>query len=181
MNKIILTIVGLVVALNVMLPFALGQPIKGPSLVHDDMSDFHHRYLEAKEALEKQRQKEIVEQEARRKNVECLATVIYHEARGEPIEGQYAVGHVVINRMQSKHFPNSICGVAFQKHQFTDLRHIRYNPKALKVAEKIIGGKSPYRISATHFHTINVSPAWSFSDRKQFIAQIGRHYFYRMV
>ena len=43
--------------------------------------------------------------------MKCLAEAIYFEARGESIEGQYAVGEVIINRVLSDEFPNSVCGV----------------------------------------------------------------------
>lgn len=44
----------------------------------------------------------------------CLATNIYHEARGESIEGKFAVGHVTLNRVQNERYPNDICGVVYQ-------------------------------------------------------------------
>ena len=47
----------------------------------------------------------------------CLAQNIYHEARGEIVEGQIAVSNVVINRVKSKQFPNDICSVVYQRNQ----------------------------------------------------------------
>jgi spore germination cell wall hydrolase CwlJ-like protein len=47
-------------------------------------------------------------------NLRCLALNIYHEARGEPVSGQCAVGHVVMNRVSDNHYPDSICGVVKQ-------------------------------------------------------------------
>ena len=44
----------------------------------------------------------------------CLATAIYFEARGEPVEGQIAVGQVIMNRVRSPQFPETICGVVYQ-------------------------------------------------------------------
>lgn len=44
----------------------------------------------------------------------CLATNIYHEARGESIEGKFAVGHVTLNRVHSDRYPDTICGVVYQ-------------------------------------------------------------------
>lgn len=44
---------------------------------------------------------------------------MYHESRGEPIQGQLAVGNVVINRQDDPSFPNTVCGVVFQKMQFS--------------------------------------------------------------
>ena len=45
----------------------------------------------------------------------CLAENIYHEARGEPLRGRYAVAWVTMNRVRSAEFPNSVCGVVHQK------------------------------------------------------------------
>lgn len=56
------------------------------------------------------------------KELECLARVVFHEARGEPLEGQIAVANVVMNRVQSSHFPNTICEVVYQPKQFTDIQ-----------------------------------------------------------
>lgn len=44
---------------------------------------------------------------------------IYHESRGEPVQGQLAVGNVVINRVDDPDFPNTVCGVILQVHQFS--------------------------------------------------------------
>ena len=49
----------------------------------------------------------------------CLAKNIYHEARGEQDEGKIAVSNVVINRVNSKNFPNDICSVVYQRNQIT--------------------------------------------------------------
>jgi len=51
--------------------------------------------------------------------VECLAVTIYHEARGEDIEGQRYTAQVIINRMKHKRWPDSVCGVVRQKAQFS--------------------------------------------------------------
>ena len=51
--------------------------------------------------------------------LKCLTDTIYYEARSEPVRCQYNVGHVVINRTKSKHFPNTICKVVYQKSQFS--------------------------------------------------------------
>jgi len=53
------------------------------------------------------------------REMRCLALNIYFEARSEPIDGQLAVAFVTINRMQSRRYPNSICGVVWQKRQFS--------------------------------------------------------------
>ncbi len=53
------------------------------------------------------------------KELRCLALNIYFEARSEPIEGQLAVAFVTVNRMQSRRYPNTLCGVVWQKRQFS--------------------------------------------------------------
>lgn len=49
----------------------------------------------------------------------CLALAIYFEARGEPIEGQYAVAEVIVNRTHDEDFPDNVCAVVKQKNQFS--------------------------------------------------------------
>ena len=50
----------------------------------------------------------------RTQDLNCLAKNVYHEARGEPIDGQYAVAEVTMNRVASKHYPNTVCDVVYQ-------------------------------------------------------------------
>src|ERR1700685_59090 len=62
---------------------------------------------------------QVVEREAARAqrraiDLECLAENVYFEARGEPLEGQYAVAEVTLNRTRSDHFPHTVCGVVHQ-------------------------------------------------------------------
>ena len=59
----------------------------------------------------------IVEPSADEREIECLALNIYHEARGEPTRGRYAVAWVTINRMHSSAFPDTVCEVVYQKAQ----------------------------------------------------------------
>lgn len=57
--------------------------------------------------------------------VECLAEAIYHEARGEPEEGQAAVAAVVLNRVRQSHWPDTVCDVVYEPGQF-----VWHNPKS---------------------------------------------------
>jgi hypothetical protein len=50
----------------------------------------------------------------RTQDLNCLTKNIYHEARGEPVDGQYAVAEVTMNRVASKHYPNTVCDVVYQ-------------------------------------------------------------------
>jgi len=53
------------------------------------------------------------------KEMRCLALNVYFEARGEQAEGQLAVAMVTMNRLKNRHYPNSVCGVVWQKWQFS--------------------------------------------------------------
>ncbi len=76
------------------------------------------------------------------KQAKCLADNLYHEARGESLAGIKAVASVVLNRVASKRWPNSICKVVYQRKQFSwankpDARH----PKGLaytRVVQRVV-------------------------------------------
>lgn len=123
---------------------------------------------------------------------ECLADALYFEARGESIQGVFAVGEVIMNRVDSPEYPNSICGVVHQGSgkkfacQFTwtcDNNSDAIGNKAAfarvgKVAKLLIDGL-PRRLTAgaTHYHTKAVHPSWA--NRFPKTASIGAHYFYK--
>lgn len=126
------------------------------------------------------------------RELECLADAVYYEARGETPSGQAAVAQVVMNRVRHPAFPKSICGVVFQGAynrtgcQFSfacdgSMRRARETGawnRARKVAARALAGSLPSEVgSATHFHTINVSPGWG--PRLLRVAQVGMHIFYR--
>jgi spore germination cell wall hydrolase CwlJ-like protein len=122
----------------------------------------------------------------------CLATAIYFEARGEPKRGQIAVGQVILNRVRSPIFPETICGVVYQgqmhkgcQFSFTCDGHTD-NPKddaqwslAQDLANKIMSGEEwlPEVGYSTYYHANYVSPDWARSMNK--IDKIGRHIFYK--
>ena len=120
------------------------------------------------------------------RELECLATGIYFESKGEPLAGQLAVGQVIANRAKSGgRFPPSYCGVLFQRGQFSFVRGHRLPavPRsnrqwqtAVAVA-KIVDQdlhESPIG-NALFFHARYVSPGW----RLKRVASIGNHVFYR--
>lgn len=123
---------------------------------------------------------------------ECLAEALYFEARGETVKGQFAVAEVIRNRVKSKRFPNSYCGVINQgtgkkyQCQFTytcDGRpEVVSEPAAYrrvaKVARATLDGKSPdITHGATFYHTTAVRPSWSRKFTNT--ARYGVHLFYR--
>lgn len=128
---------------------------------------------------------------------DCLTQAIYHEARGESIEGQWAVANIIVNRALSGRFPSTLCGVVYQnaekgfhRCQFTfacdgktdapseRAAWIRSEGIAAKVyAEFAQGVKIPtLPRSALFYHTTSVNPNWSNTYTQ--VAQIGSHLFY---
>lgn len=117
----------------------------------------------------------------------CLAVTIYHEARGESIEGQHAVAAVIYNRMAVKHrWGKTVCEVTIPV-QFSYLnKDLSYAPivemdawaRALEIATvTMIEGPDPFLMGADHYHTDEVDPSWNTS--MVVIDQIGKHIFYR--
>ncbi len=111
------------------------------------------------------------------KELECLATNVYREARGEPMEGQIAVAKVTLNRVEDKRFPKTICGVVYQKNQFSwtnEYKNIKYSFPTINAA--VIAYNSDDSFKATHFHTTKVKPGWR--KRLKEGITIGNHTFY---
>jgi spore germination cell wall hydrolase CwlJ-like protein len=120
------------------------------------------------------------------RELECLATGIYFEAKSEPLAGQLAVGQVIANRAQSGgRFPPSYCGVLFQRGQFSfvhgrSLPAVSHSNRQWQTAvamAKIVdqGLKDSIVGNALFFHARYVSPGW----RMKRVAAIGNHIFYR--
>jgi len=113
--------------------------------------------------------------------MEVLAKVIYSEARGEPYVGQVAVGAVVMNRIQSDDFPNTIRGVVFQPGAFTAIDDGQYwltpNSTAYKAALDAVRGWDPTGNALFYFNPNTASSRWIWS-RPQTL-RIGDHIFAR--
>ncbi|PYG30024.1 cell wall hydrolase [Pelagimonas varians] len=123
---------------------------------------------------------------------QCLSEALYFEARGETVKGQFAVAEVILNRVDSKRFPGSVCSVINQgtgrKHacQFSytcdgrpeDIGNKAAWDRVSKVAKLMLdGGSRPLTKGATYYHTTSVSPKWSRKFDKT--AKIGVHLFYK--
>ena len=112
----------------------------------------------------------------------CLATAVYFESRGEPVEGQLAVAQTILNRVESGRFAASICGVINQPHQFSydktraprpGMDWQRAQAIARIAAEDLWRDVVPRAIA---FHAARVAPNWAGKTR---VATIGNHIFYR--
>lgn len=106
----------------------------------------------------------------------CLASVIHYEARGEPTEGKVAVASVVLNRVDSPQFPDTVCEVVAQRGQFPWYRRrpLTYGNEA-RLAEEILTGERPRNVRGAYYF----SPARSFLSRPV-VARIGSHTFFGM-
>ena len=122
----------------------------------------------------------------------CLSQAIYYEARGESQRGQVAVAEVVMNRVRSPYYPNSICGVVYQgshrstgcQFTFTCDGSLNHRPRgrawdrAQRVASAVmLGYTRPITQGATHYHTHAVNPVWNSGLVET--TNVGDHVFYR--
>ncbi len=116
---------------------------------------------------------------------QCLAGAVYFESKGESLAGQLAVARVVMARAKSGRFPSSLCGVVFQKSQFSFVRGGRMpkidtgsgnwrNAKAITKIALNDSWKSPVE-GAMFFHARYVSPGWKLTR----LGSIDNHIFYR--
>jgi len=122
----------------------------------------------------------------------CLSQAIYYEARGETQRGQVAVAEVIMNRVRSGYYPNSICAVVYQgsarstgcQFTFTCDGSLGHRPRgrawdrAKRVATAVmLGYTRPMTQGATHYHTHAVNPVWNSGLVET--VNIGDHVFYR--
>jgi len=148
------------------------------------------------EALRAEAAQRATARAQRRENeLECLAENIYFEARGEPLNGQYAVAEVTLNRTRAPHFPHTICAVVHEMRwdpsrkrvvadfSWTELGDLSPGDgPAWKRAKDIASAeyddlRDPVVPGALFYHSTSVQPSWAKSRKT--IATIGNHIFYR--
>lgn len=112
-------------------------------------------------------------------NVNLLARVIYGEARGEPYTGQVAVGAVVMNRVKSNSFPNTISGVVYQTGAFDAVKdgqvNLTPNDTAKKAAQDALNGWDPSYGAIYYFNPSTATNKWIWS--RPMTVSIGKHRF----
>ncbi len=134
----------------------------------------------------------VLDGETLEKEQRCLAEAIYFEARSEGEDGRAAVAQVVVNRVRSGDFPDSVCGVVYENRhrrlacQFSFActgKSLRISePERWQEAKQIARDVYEGRLyleeigSATHYHADYVQPDWAKRLRKMEV--IGRHIFY---
>lgn len=164
--------------------------------------DFEEQLRQQEESLERLQQKKQEEEEAERRaaennitnntsgiplgsppatvtsasNVQLLAAIIECEAGGESYEGKIAVGNVVMNRVASNRYPNTIADVLYQRSQFTPVTSGRFvlvlsrgaNAACTQAAQDVLAGKVVVGSNIYHFCRVNGTPG----------IVIGNHVFY---
>ena len=112
-------------------------------------------------------------------DVNLLAHLIFAEARGEPYSGQVAVGAVVLNRVKSSKFPNSIAGVIYQPGAFDVVSdgQINYAPNttAINAARDALNGWDPTYGCIYYFNPNTATSSWIWS--RPYVITIGNHRF----
>ena len=112
-------------------------------------------------------------------DVDLLARLISAEARGEPYEGQVAVGAVVLNRVKHASFPNSISGVIYQSGAFSCLYDGQFDQpvaeSAYRAARDALNGWDPSYGAIYYFNPVTATSKWIWS--RPLIVEIGKHRF----
>lgn len=113
-------------------------------------------------------------------DLELLARLIHGEARGEPYEGQVAVGAVVLNRVKSPGFPNTIREVIFQKNQFSAVSdgqfYLEPNETAYRAARDALSGRDP-SLGALFFYNPKTAKTLYWLSTRETTVVIGNHIF----
>ena len=112
-------------------------------------------------------------------DVTLLSKLIYGEARGEPYTGQVAVGAVIMNRVKSSSFPNTIAGVIYQSGAFTAVSdgqiNMTPNSTARKAAQDALNGWDPSYGAIYYFNPSTATNKWIWS--RPMTVTIGKHRF----
>ncbi len=113
------------------------------------------------------------------KEVQWIAQMIHAEARGEPYIGQVAVGAVIINRIKSRKFPNTVYHVLFQENAFQPIRNGTFfataGEQAYRAAHEALGGNDPTN-GALYFFNPKLSNS-KFMHARPALITIGQHRF----
>ncbi len=112
-------------------------------------------------------------------DLNLLARTVYAEARGEPYAGQVAIAAVVLNRVKSSSFPNTVSGVVYQSGAFTSVSdgqiNLTPNQTAYNAASDALNGWDPSYGSIYYFNPNTATNAWIWS--RPYVVTIGKHRF----
>lgn len=112
-------------------------------------------------------------------DLNLLARCVHAEARGEPYQGQVAVAAVILNRVKSASFPNTIAGVIYQPWAFTAVNdgqiNLTPNQTAFKAAQDALNGWDPSYGSLYYYNASTATSKWIYSRKT--VVTIGKHVF----
>lgn len=112
-------------------------------------------------------------------DLNLLARCVYAEARGEPYTGQVAIAAVVLNRVRSSSFPNTISGVIYQPYAFTAVNdgqiNLTPNDTAYKAAQDALNGWDPTYGCLYYYNPATATSSWIWSRKT--VLTIGKHTF----
>ena len=118
------------------------------------------------------------------KEIECLSSAAYHEARNQGDKGVISVMHVILNRAGASQFPNTPCKVIAQPNQFSYYKYNlsikekdTYNEIKQLAIEVVQGKHKSLNRGALYFHTVNTKPSWS--NKLTLVSVIKDHKFYK--
>ena len=118
------------------------------------------------------------------KEIECLSSAAYHEARNQGDKGMLAVMHTILNRTKDSRFPSTPCKVIAQPNQFSYYKHNppikekdTYNEIKQLAIEVVQGKHKSLNRGALYFHTVNTKPSWS--NKLTLVSVIKDHKFYK--
>ena len=128
---------------------------------------------------EKDGNKSYAKSSSSESDLQLMARAINGEARGEPYEGQVAVGAVILNRVRSSSFPNTIAGVIYEPGAFTAVADGQINvpiaedSTVYKAAQDALNGWDPTGGAIYYFNPDTATNRWIWS--RPLIKQIGKH------
>jgi len=116
--------------------------------------------------------------------ITCMAFAIYFEARGEIDLGQVLVADTIINRVQSHRYPDTVCGVVKQKHQFSfywddkpeSIDDYKAFEKSLTYAMLALETRQTKIPTVCHYARLDLSPYWAENMQAYLV---GNHVFYK--
>lgn len=113
-----------------------------------------------------------------------LQKIVMAEAEGEPYEGKVAVANVVLNRLRSANFPNTITKVIYQKHQFSPvangrLKRVRPSAETVKAVNAALNGHKAVQDNTYFFLSLTLAQDLTVHHHRTFVKKIGNHSFYK--
>ncbi|MGN7358735.1 cell wall hydrolase [Paenibacillus sp. SAF-054] len=117
-------------------------------------------------------------------DVLLLQRIVMAEAEGEPYQGKVAVANVVLNRLRSANFPNTIKKVIYQKYQFSPVANGRFdrvkpNQDSIHAANEALNGKKAVADDTYYFLSLKLADDLTVHHTRTFEKRIGNHSFYK--